>query len=143
MAGIFKFIDHTADIAVEISADNYADLFIAAASAWKDAVIEPFTSDAVEPCEIKLEESSIEELLVEFLSELNFLLLTKKWVFGKIKNISINKDGNLWKLSSTVLGNPFNNNKHNLKVEIKAVTFHQMDVKYIGGKYTTRIVFDI
>ena len=143
MTGTYKFIDHTADIAVEISADNHEDLLTAAASAWKAAAIESKSGGAKETKVISLEESSVEEILVGLLSELNYLLLTRKWVFESIKKISIDKSENLWNVDVVISGTSFDVQKHIIKVEIKAVTFHQMDVKFVNGKYKTRIVFDI
>jgi SHS2 domain-containing protein len=37
----------------------------------------------------------------------------------------------------------YNEKKHTMKAEIKAVTFHQMEIKRSAGKFYTRIVFDI
>jgi SHS2 domain-containing protein len=33
--------------------------------------------------------------------------------------------------------------KIDFKEEIKAVTYHQLEIKKVDGNYTTRIVFDI
>ncbi len=143
MPGNYKYIDHTADIAFEVSADNYKDLIIASADAWKEAVVKSVNMYSNETKRISLEESSVEEILVGLLSEFNYLLYTRKWVFEKIKDIEVDNKNNLWNVTVEVSGAKFDIQKHSFKTEVKAVTFHQMDVKYIDGKYTTRIVFDI
>ena len=143
MTGTYKFIDHTADIAAEVSAENYNDLFIASAYVWKESVVEDFSSDKLEEKEIEISDRSLEELLVHFLSELNYLLLVKGWIFSEVKEISVEESENQFEAKLKILGEPVDENKHILKIEIKAVTFHQMNIKYGDGKYRTRIVFDI
>ncbi len=143
MTGTYKFIDHTADIAAEVSAENYNDLFIISALAWKDSVAGNFSLDKPEEKEIEINDRSLEELLVHFLSELNYLLFVKKWIFSKVKNITVKENERQFEAKIKITGEPVEENKHELKIEIKAVTFHQMDIKYGDGKYKTIIVFDI
>lgn len=143
MTSYYKFIDHTADIAVEVSGNSYEELFLAALNGWKDSVIElsEVKREAVEK-NISLEEDSPEELLVSFLQELNYLLESKKNFPLDIKNIKIEKIDKAFLLESTILfGNILV--EDNIKAEIKAVTFHQLDIKKVNGIYKTIIVFDI
>ena len=143
MVWSYNFIEHTADIAVEVSGDSYEELFIAAANAWKESAVETVNAVFSGKKEIKLEETSLEELLVGFLSELNFILLYGKWLPVKLQSISISKEDNFWKAKILIEGTAFNNLRQIIKREIKAITFHQMDIKIVNGKYFTRIVFDI
>jgi SHS2 domain-containing protein len=143
MTWTYKFLDHTADIAVEVSAENYNDLLLASAYAWKESVIDEFDIGIPVREIIEKKDSSIEELIINFLSELNYLLFTKKWIMHSIENIDVENLNDDWSLKSLIVGELLDEKKHKIKEEIKAVTFHQMDVKYINNRYTTRIVFDI
>jgi SHS2 domain-containing protein len=62
---------------------------------------------------------------------------------GKIDKIEMQKKNEVFNLSVIVSGEDIKENVHHLKVEIKAVTFHQMEIKRINNKYFTRIIFDI
>lgn len=139
----YIFIDHTADIAVEVKGDSIEELFVASALSWQESTIDKREIKLLDEKEINVEELSYEELLVHFLDELNFLLLSMKWIMGQIKKIEIKKNGDGIKLKAFVTGENIDFNKHHLKVEIKAVTFHQMEIKKSDNKYFTRIVFDI
>jgi SHS2 domain-containing protein len=139
----FNFIDHTADIAVEVEGNTIEDLFVASAFAWQESVIEKDEIKLSDTREINIEELSYEELLVCFLDELNFLLLTKKWIPGRINKIEIKKRGDKFILTADVSGENVDEKKHHLKVEIKAVTFHQMEIRKVNNEYFTRIIFDI
>ena len=74
MTSIFKFIDHTADIAVEAAGSTYEELFLAALEGWKDSIIDQKDNETgIEIKAINFEEESVEELLVSFLQEFNYL----------------------------------------------------------------------
>lgn len=138
----YKFLDHTADIAVEVHADTIEDLFISAAAAWSEAVIE-FNEEGQQEKRIYLSESTLEELLVSFLAELNYLLYSKRWMFNRIISIVLEPRQGTWNLNCLITGNELNNKEYTIKEEIKAVTFHQMLIQQLEGQYTTRIIFDI
>lgn len=143
MPGKYIFIEHTADIAVDVEGETFEDLFEASAAAWKEAILEEVSLSDKEERTIDLLENSIEELLVSFLNEINFLLQVKKWITNSIKSIEILPEENGISLKAAVSGELFNDDKHLLKEEIKSVTYHQMEIKKINQHYMTRIVFDI
>jgi SHS2 domain-containing protein len=64
MSWEFNFIDHTADIAVEVKADTIEELFTASASAWQDSVTKKNVVKLINKKEIYIEDFSYEELLV-------------------------------------------------------------------------------
>ena len=142
MSSAYKFVDHTADVAVDIEADSMEELFMVSAQAWKETLFENNIIEEKEEQKIKITENDLELLLVKFLDELNFLFQTKRWICSFVKEISFQKN-NAWSLSGLLSGEKFNEGKHPVSLEIKAVTFHQMEIKNIHGRYTTRIVFDI
>ncbi|MFH1195295.1 MAG: archease [bacterium] len=138
----YKFIDHTADIAVEIQAHSLAELFQFASAALIESLTNPHTVLAVEKKTIIFFADSYEEALVSFLSELNYFLTVKKWVFSHIENICMEQEDSKIKFSAIVKGENLSVD-HELKLEIKAITYHQMEIKFKKEYYTTRIVFDI
>ena len=143
MTGSYKFIDHTADIAFDVEGNTLRELFIAAANAWKESVIEKVSYlKSRNQLRLELKTLTIEQLLVDFLSELNFQFFTKKWLYLNSKNLSITNENRLWKLSASLNGNEISNDTL-IKQEIKAVTYHQMEIVNENNKYKTRVVFDI
>ena len=143
MSWSYKFIDHTADIAVDIEADKINELFIASAYAFKETItVEKFENSSSDK-KIFLEDSSLEILLVSFLSELNYLFQHEGWMMTSVKNVAVDDINGVWKLKAEISGFIFDRSKIKLKSEIKAVTYHQMEIKFHNNKYSTRIVFDI
>jgi SHS2 domain-containing protein len=143
MSWNYKFIDHTADIAFDVEADNLNELFIASAYAWRESISDDRSLTENNEKSIKLEEDSLEILLVAFLSELNYLFQSESWLMNSIHSVQIIKEINNWHLRAKILGSNFNRNQMKLKAEIKAITYHQMEIKEEHGKFSTRIVFDI
>ncbi len=142
MSGSYKQIDHTADIAFEVSGNSLEELFKASSKAWLTSVIDVTTFSQSENKKIKLSSYSKEQLLVDFLSELNFYLFTKKWLCYSVDDLSIVRKMDDWSLFASLTGNNINFKIH-LKQEIKAITFHQMNIKKSGNVFSTLLVFDI
>jgi len=142
MTGSYKQIDHTADIAFEVSGKSLEELFKASSEAWLNSVIDEITFSQDEIRKIELYSYCKEQLLVDFLSELNFNLFAKKWLCYTVDDLSIERKKDDWSLSASLNGNILSSEIH-LKQEIKAITFHQMNIIEKENVYSTLIVFDI
>ncbi len=139
--GKYVYLDHPADIAVKVSASSVEDLFSTAAEALRDSYVENISYGSIEKKRINLNEYSQEELLVSFLNELNYLFAVKKWILKSVNNIKIEQYEDLWQLKTECEGSP--DSAFNPRTEIKAVTFHRMEIKFENRMYTCTIVFDI
>lgn len=139
----FKFLDHPADIAVEVSGKSLEELFIESAKAWRKTVVHETKDSQNLILEIKLSSKIPEALLVNFLNEINYFLFTKKWLMNSVEIIKISKDILVWNLTAKITGDDISNSELSINEEIKAITFHQMNIKELNGLYTTRIIFDI
>ena len=87
--GTYKQIDHTADIAVEIIGNNHEDLLKTAANCWREIVFGKRKFNKKIKKTIQISGNTIEDLIIEFLSELNFLFNVKKWIGSKILNLKL------------------------------------------------------
>ena len=141
MSSSYNFIDHTADIAVEVTADSIEELFIASAQAFKEAVVEPDSGSVKGTFNLVLDSHLLESLLVNFLNELNFRLISKKKIFNNINKIKVYQIDDNWNLECLVSENDVDEDK--IKTEIKSVTYHQMDLRKTKQGFKTLIVFDI
>ncbi len=106
-------------------------------------VLEDAEIRSQETRQISLVSTDPEDLLVQWLSELNFFLTTQFWVFNEVEEIFINKEESDWCLNGRIGGESFDTERHYIYFDIKAVTFHQLNIEHFDGKYQTRVVFDI
>jgi SHS2 domain-containing protein len=132
-------LDHTGDIQIKVFGNSIKELFSNSAYALFDLITD---ADKIDPqLAENIEVSGIdkEELLVNWLSELNYIFITESLVFSKFDIVRIGDQ----EISATALGEKFNSRKHPLKTEIKAVTFHDMQIEKKKEIWETKIVFDI
>ena len=135
----YELIDHTADIGVKAYGKNLSEAFEHAAKAMFDIITDNSEIESVGQYDIKLEAPDLEQLLVDFLSELLFLNSAKNLVFGFFK-VELDEKNN--SLSARVFGEKYNISKHKIGAEIKAVTYHILEVKK-KKPYSVQVLFYI
>lgn len=140
--GTYQQIDHTADIALQLSASSLEDLCLTAAAGWRAIVFDETNILATEFKKFESEAGSEEELLVDFISELNYLLFVKKWICSTVTKIEILVTEENLKLFAELAGEPFRSDVHEIQTEIKAVTYHHLQIKKFEEKYETKLIFD-
>ena len=140
---MFTIISHTADVGIDVSGESLEELFIESAYGWKQCVIEDSPTKPVEQKRIHLSADSLEDLMVQWLNELNFLLTVRHWILHRTEKAEIHSEDSGWKLDFLITGEPANYGIHEISMEIKSVTYHQLQVKRINGLYKTRVIFDI
>jgi SHS2 domain-containing protein len=138
----YNYIEHTADLAAEITGDTPEDLIRASITVLKNILIEGSVSNSIKK-RIEKRASSLEELIIDILSELNYQVLVKKWLFNEVSEIRLYKESEFWNAVLTVSGELYNSAKHIIKEEIKAVTYHNLNIRYENNKYITSLFFDV
>jgi SHS2 domain-containing protein len=133
----YEFIEHTADVGVKAYGKTVAEAFEHAARAMFDIITDSSTIQAVGQYDIELEAPDREQLLVDWLSKLLFLNGARNLVFGKFEvNLKQNH------LVAHVYGEEYSRKKHKMGVEIKAVTYHMLQV-HEGDPIFVQVLFDI
>lgn len=141
----FKFLENiaTADVAVEAFGKNLNELFENAALALFETMAETKKVSRVTSYKLQVTSSNLEDLLFDFLSELVFLKDEKATLFSRFK-VKIKKlDAKRLTLDAEILGEEINPEKHDLKVDVKAVTRHQFGIRKEKDRFIARVVLDI
>jgi SHS2 domain-containing protein len=133
----YELIEHTADVGVKAYGKTLVEAFEHVAEAMFDIITDKSTIDTVGQYDIQLEAPDLEQLLVDWLSELLFLNGAKNLVFGKFQ---VHINGN--RLSAQVFGEEYTTKKHKMGVEIKAVTYHMLQVNE-KDQIFVQVLFDI
>ena len=134
-----SLIDHTADVGVKAYGKSVSEAFENAAKGMFDIITDKSEIENTGQYNIELEAPDLEQLLVDWLSDLLFLNSAKNLVFGFIK---VEIDEKKSKLTAKVFGEKFNLSKHKIGAEIKAVTYHMLEVKK-KKPYHVQVLFDI
>ena len=141
----FEQIIHTADIAYRIKGATPEKLFNCGLQAWRHAITGMdliLFSVSVER-KIDLSASDLEMLLVEFLSEINYLITVEKLFAANCDILEISQHHENYHLTAKVNGINISEIAHLDISEIKAVTFHQLNIVEENGILWTNLVFDI
>lgn len=133
----YELIEHTADVGVKAYGKTIAEAFEHAAKGMFDIITDESSIDAVGQYEIHLEAPDLEQLLVDWLSQLLFLNGAQNLVFGTFE---VHLTGT--HLSAHVFGEKYDTKKHRMGVEIKAVTYHMVHVNEKDPIFV-QVLFDI
>jgi SHS2 domain-containing protein len=135
----YDLIDHTADVGLKAYGKTLSEAFENAAKGMFDIITDKSEIESVGQFNIKLEAPDLEQLLVDWLSELLYIHSAQNLVFGFFKlDVDEKKPG----LSATVFGEKLDISKHKIGTEIKAVTYHMLEVKK-KKQYQVQVLFDI
>ncbi|MCM8763820.1 MAG: archease [Candidatus Omnitrophica bacterium] len=135
----FEYIEHPADIALQVYGKTLSTLFINAAEGLYD-ILRPGCKVVDETFREKRKffSNSLEDLLVLFLNEILFIAVKHHLIFTKfLINIKCAKKRS--GLKCDMVGYRFGS----MEREVKAVTYHKLKIEKIGDMFQTYIVFDI
>lgn len=137
----YKFFDHTADIGLAVTGRTRKELFVNAAAALFDVMIENKNGEVSKKQRktIKVEDADVADLLINFLRELLYLFNGEQFVTRSCEIIKFsNKE-----LQARLTGESFNSKKHLITTEIKAVTYSGAKVEKIKTGWKARIIVDV
>ena len=135
----YKVFDHTADLGLEIYGKDEKALFSNAAFAIFDLAVDLHDVNTSEVLTISVRGSDREDLFVNYLREILYILNGKGML---LKEFSISEISSRH-LVGEVRGEAFNPERHSIKTEIKAVTYHQVKVEKSKGGWRARVIFDV
>ncbi len=137
MDSTYRYIDHTADLGIEVNGKTLEELFINIGK----AVFETQISGKVEAKEkkkIELSSESIEDLFMDWCRELLYHFSVHGFIPQKYE-VSIRDTS----LTAHVTGDIFDQNKHTVRMEIKNPTYHNFSLKKTKEQYRATIIFDV
>ena len=141
--GEFNFLEGivTADVAVEVRGKTIEDLFATAALALFEVMVSTETVQPKREKKIHLEGQAVDRLLYDWLSELVCLKDTDSMLFCRFDLVIKQENG--YQLDATIAGEEIDPKRHELRADVKAVTFHRFRVEESQGTWSAEIVFDI
>ena len=133
----FEEVSHTADLEIRVQAEDLESLFRGAANGmFYLCGVEDFEKAISSVTQsISLEAMDYEGLLILFLEELLYRL-TEDYMYYKIGKITIDSE---YSLKAKLTGNQIKSYQR----DIKAVTYHNLNIERTEQGYAVNIVFDI
>jgi len=136
---MFKTLAHTADIGLQIEARDLSSLFSEAGKAFTSLIV-------ANQQEIRgrvrrnflVEGGELDYLLLDWLSELLYTFDTERLLFSEFE-VSVEPN----RLVVTAIGEPLDVARHRLDHEVKAITYHGLDVHRDGDLWSATVLVDI
>ncbi len=133
----------TADIAFEATGRDLPELFMAAADATMNVMIDNL--DGIEPSEtlqIELSNDNIDLLLFDLLQELIFLKDAERLLL-RIREVQVVERDENYFVKATAEGEPLDAERHHQRADVKAVTLHDFSVERTEDGWKARVLLDI
>ena len=141
----FEFFDVTADVGYRAYGKSLGNAFENAAIAMFEVVTDTSVVRPIDEKQIKLEAEDEYAILYDWLSELLFLHDSEYMVFSKFEvkiNCKIVEGQGKYYLEAKAYGEEFDPSRHERRSEVKAVTYHMMNIK-LENRYMIQVILDI
>jgi SHS2 domain-containing protein len=135
----WRTFDHQADLGIEIDAPDGATLFAEAALAFFATVCEFENVEERERYELAGEANRVENLLVDWLNDLVFLLEVERVVCRRVEF----REWQPTRYGADLYGEPANPERHELHDLIKAATYHGLVVRQHEDGWHARVILDV
>ena len=122
----YKLLDHATDAVIEVTASDLSEAFVTVANSVIETTLDRDTVEEKGKMEITVKGKDLRYLLFNWLEAVIYQLITDGFA---IKRIALDlKKNEEYEITAISYGEPIDLKKHNFKVEIKAPTFHEMEI---------------
>ncbi len=135
----YKLLDHTADIGIIVSGKDVSEAFDNAAYAMFDILADIDKVEETDSLDLQVSAASVEELLVAWLDELLYIYETERFICSRFVINDISDTS----LNASVFGEKIDPTRHEIKTEIKSVTYHQLKVERPDDGWKAQVIFDV
>lgn len=140
----FEFFDVTADVGYRAYGKSLEKAFENAATAMFEVITDTSTVKGLVEKKITLEAEDKYAILYDWLSELLFLHDSEYLVFSKFDvkiHVKTTNSQKKYFLEASVFGEEIDNSKHEIRSDVKAVTFHMMKI-YYDKTFVVQVILD-
>jgi SHS2 domain-containing protein len=135
----FCILEHTADIGFEAFGATRKEVFANAARALTQLMVDLEAIAPQEELSLRAEASDMPSLLVNWLSEILYLFDAEGWLFRDFELEDLTEHS----LAATARGEKFDRRRHQVKLLVKAVTYHQLDLRETAQGWRAQVYVDI
>ncbi len=135
----YEQIPHTADIAARIYGKTVPELFENAAYAMFDMMGDLEGLGLDETARVEVEAPDRESLLVSWLNELLYNSYSRQALFAEFRVLKLEEN----RITAEAKGQKLQKGTERLSSEIKAATYHDLEIKKTDSGYEVVIIFDV
>jgi len=136
----YRFLDHATDAIIEVEGKDLKEAFAVTADAVINLTLDQDKVEEKQTREFLAQGKDLHYLLFSWLEEIPFILITEGFAIKRIEFEIEEKD--IYKIYAKAFGEVLDLKKHNFKVEVKAPTFHDMEIRNENTVYM-RFLLDL
>jgi len=137
----FEFLDiTTADTAFAAYGKDLNDLFENAALAMFEVMVNTKQIESKVKKTVKVESGDLKGLLFAWLNELLIFYGSDNLAFSKFE---VKIDEEKMELRAVCYGEEIDPKRHEVRTEVKATTYHKMEIKKLNGEWKAKVIVDI
>ena len=135
----FRVLEHTADIGFEAFGATRREVFANAARALTHLMVDLEAIVPREEVPLRAEASDMPSLLVNWLSEILYRFDAEGWLCRDFEFDELTEHS----LAAMARGEKFDRRRHQVKLLVKAVTYHQLELKETEEGWRAQVYVDI
>lgn len=135
----YTLIDHTADIGIRVSGATLSELFSEAGRALFDQITDRLLLFGANCRQMEVTGIDLTDLLVSFLRELLCFWTIDACLVKEIRILYNNDE----RLTAEVRFDAFDPDTHEILKDIKAVTYHNLNIEQTAAGWEATIIFDV
>ena len=139
MSKKYELIDHTADFGIQVFGSDSQELFTNAALALFDVITEMDVLKGRDSCNITASGEDWSDLMINWLREILYLWNGRELLVKSVQILSLSENN----ISAKIYFDAYIPDRNIIKTEIKAVTYHQVQVESSPSGWKAQIIFDI
>jgi len=134
----FREIDHSGDVGIEATGGSFPELATNATRGLFGLMYRGEVARSVER-PIRADGATLEDVLVEWLGEVISISAVHGELYGEVEILRHGPDH----LEGVLRGEPLDAERHDLRFDVKAATYHDLKVEEDGGVFHARVIFDL
>ncbi len=134
----YQLLDHTADLGMAVYGANLKELYSNSAFVMFNLIADTSKVETKHSMVIEVEGNNPEELMVNWLSELLYILESRSLLLVEFNILDLDNN----RLKAEVRGEPYDPARHEFFTEIKAATYHQLKIEKVNALWKAQIIFD-
>jgi SHS2 domain-containing protein len=141
----YRYIDDiaVADSAFEAWGQTVEEMIMAASDAALNIMVSNLESVAFRESRVRaFEDTQIDMLLFQILQEIIFFKDAERLLL-RVRSIWLHEAGNLWNAAVEFQGESIDAERHDLIVDVKAVTLHRLHVEKRNDGWAATVVVDV
>ncbi len=135
----FRILEHPADMGLEVWGPDLTEIFRQAALGLTSIIVDPVSVGGRDRRTLKIRGSDIENLLVRWLSEILYIYDGEGFLVRDVEITTLHD----FALEGILKGERVDAGRHQFRMDVKAVTYHQLKIALEKNVWTANVFLDI